>query len=127
MAATLRVRFDLRKGMAAERGIRDIQFQRDDYFVAPDYQAPRRFFATTGISVDGEGTNYSENVTEAARNALRNMIQHLGAEYGFTRQQSYAICSVAVDLKISEMVDVPNVMVSALLPLAILDGVPGST
>ena len=49
------------------------------------------------------------------------MIDHLGAEYGYTRQQAYAICSVAVDLKISEMVDVPNFIVSALLPLAIID------
>jgi formamidase len=37
----------------------------------------------------------------------------------FTREQAYAICSVAVDLKISEMVDVPNITVSAVLPLDI--------
>ena len=49
------------------------------------------------------------------------MIDHLGAEYGYTRQQAYAICSVAVDLKVSEMVDVPNLLVSALLPLAIIN------
>ena len=47
------------------------------------------------------------------------MINHLGAEYGYSRQQAYAICSVAVDLKVSEMVDVPNFMVSAFLPLDI--------
>jgi formamidase len=122
MGATLRCRFDLRKGVAAERGIRDVQFEREDYFLPPEFQAPRRFFATTGIAVDRDGTNHSENVTEAARNALRNMIDHLGAEYGFTRQQAYAICSVAVDLKISELVDVPNMIVSALLPLAIVEG-----
>ena len=122
MAATLRVRFDVRKGVAAERGIRDVQFQRDDYFLPPHLQAPQRFFATTGISVSRDGTNHSENLTEAARNALRNMIDHLGAEYGFTRQQAYAICSVAVDLKVSEMVDVPNFIVSALLPLAVVGG-----
>ncbi|HVE28669.1 MAG TPA: acetamidase/formamidase family protein, partial [Mycobacteriales bacterium] len=31
-------------------------------------------------------------------------------------QQAYAICSVAVDLKISALVDVPNMLVSAFLP-----------
>ena len=42
------------------------------------------------------------------------MIDHL-VERGWTRQQSYAICSVAVDLKISQLVDVPNMLVSAFL------------
>lgn len=117
MNATLRVRFQLRKGAAADRDIRDLQFERDDYVVPPEYQAPRRFFATTGISVDRQGANHSEDLTVAARNALVNMIDHLVAEYGYTRQQAYALCSVAVDLKVSEMVDVPNFVVSAFLPL----------
>lgn len=119
MSAVLRVRFGLRKGAAAERGIRDLQFERDDYVVPPEYQAPRRFFATTGISVERDGTNRSEDVTVAARNALLNMIDHLQAEYGYSRQQAYALCSVAVDLKVSEVVDVPNFVVSAFLPLDI--------
>ncbi len=119
MGATFRARFDLRKGVAAERGIRDLQFERDGYVVSPEFQAPRRFFATTGISVDRAGINHSESLTVAARNALTNMISHLTAEYGFSGQQAYAICSVAVDLKVSEMADVPNFVVSAFLPLDI--------
>lgn len=48
------------------------------------------------------------------------MINYLVDERGFTRQQAYAICSVAVDLKISELVDVPNnIVLSAFLPLDI--------
>jgi formamidase len=43
-------------------------------------------------------------------------------ERGFTRQQAYVICSVAVDLRISNVVDVPNYVVSALLPEAIFGG-----
>jgi formamidase len=119
MSSTLRVRFDLRKGEAAERGLRDLQFSREDYVVPPEYQAPRRFFATTGIPVDRDGRNESEDLTLAARNALLNMIDHLTGEYGYTRQQAYALCSVAVDLKVSELVDVPNFVVSAFLPLDI--------
>ena len=115
MRATLRVRFGLRKGEAAEKGIRDLRFARDDYFLPPNYAAPRRFFATTGISVTKDGENHAEDATLAARNALLNMIEHLG-ERGWTRQQAYAICSVAVDLKISQLVDVPNMLVSAFLP-----------
>jgi formamidase len=46
------------------------------------------------------------------------MIDHLETR-GFDRQQGYALCSVAVDLRISQTVDVPNPLVSALLPLDI--------
>jgi formamidase len=119
MRATLHVRFAVHKGLAAARGIRDLQFARDDYVVPPEFAAPRRFFATTGLSVTREGENRSEDLTLAARNALLNMIDHLGEHGGWTRQQAYAICSVAVDLKVSELVDVPNFVVSAFLPLDI--------
>ena len=115
MSATLRVRFGLRKGEAAEKGIRDLRFARDDYYLPPNYAAPRRFYATTGISVTKDGENHAEDATLAARNALLNMIEHL-TQRGWTRQQAYAICSVAVDLKISQLVDVPNMLVSAFLP-----------
>jgi formamidase len=64
--------------------------------------------------VTKDGVNHSEDVTIAARNALLNMIDHL-TERGWTRQQAYAICSVAVDLKISQLVDAPNMLVSAFL------------
>ena len=63
--------------------------------------------------------NTSEDLTLAARNALLNMIAHLETR-GFTRQQAYAICSVAVDLRIAQTVDVPNFIVTALLPLDII-------
>jgi len=115
MAATLRVRFGLRKGEAAAGNIHDLRFTRQDYYLPPEFAAPRRFFATTGISVTRDGVNHSEDVTLAARNALLNMIDHL-TERGWTRQQAYAICSVAVDLKISQVVDAPNMLVSAFLP-----------
>ena len=115
MRATLRVRFTVHKGEAAAKNIRDLRFTREDYYLPPEFAAPRRFFATTGISVTKDGVNHSEDITLAARNALLNMIEHL-TERGWTRQQAYAICSVAVDLKISQVVDAPNMLVSAFLP-----------
>jgi formamidase len=39
--------------------------------------------------------------------------------YGYNRNQAYIIASVAVDLRISQLVDAPNVGVTALLPLDI--------
>jgi formamidase len=115
MRATLHVRFAIHSGEAAEKGIRDPRFARTEYYLPPEFAAPQRFYATTGISVTKDGENHGEDATLAARNALLNMIEHL-EERGWTRQQAYAICSVAVDLKISQLVDVPNMLVSAFLP-----------
>ncbi len=119
MGATFYGSFKVIKGAARARNIRDVQYYRDDYFTAPEMAVPRRFFATTGQSYTREGVAHSEDTTLAARNALLNMIDYLVDERGFTRQQAYAICSVAVDLKISELVDVPNFVVSAFVPLDI--------
>ena len=119
MNATLRVRFTVHSGVAREKGIRDPRFARSDYWVDPSVATPRRFYATTGMSVDADGQLRPEDATLAARNALLNMIDHLG-ERGFNRQQAYAICSVAVDLKVSQLVDVPSFLVSAFLPEDVL-------
>jgi acetamidase/formamidase len=40
-------------------------------------------------------------------------------EHGLTREEAYILASVAVDLKISEVVDAPNWVVSAFVPLSI--------
>ena len=47
------------------------------------------------------------------------MIDHLAKKYRMSREQAYCLCGAAVDLKISEIVDAPNWIVSAYLPLAI--------
>ena len=117
MDCTLHVSFRVRKGEAVRRNLRFPIFERDDYFISPEMAAPRRFLACTGMCI-ADGVNESENATLAARHALLNMIQLL-MERGWSREQAYCICSVAVDLKLSEIVDVPNFVVSAFLPLDI--------
>jgi formamidase len=118
MQSVFHAQFFVRKGEASRRGQNDVAYYRDTYVQAPELAVPRRFYATTGMSIEKGGLNQSENATLAARNAMLNMIDHL-TERGYSRQQAYAICSVAVDLKISELVDVPNFVVSAVLPLDI--------
>jgi acetamidase/formamidase len=44
------------------------------------------------------------------------MIDHLVRERGLSREEAYIVCSVAADLKISEIVDAPNWIVSAFMP-----------
>ena len=82
-------------------------------------QRPRRTFATTGISLDDAGRNEDMDLALATRRAILEMIAWLGAEHGLTREAAYVLVSVAVDLRLSEIVDVPNPLVSALIPLDI--------
>lgn len=113
--ASIRVRFDVIKGGAGTA--RDVRFAGTGRTDA----AAGRFVATTGISVYASGDGDAEDLNHAARSALLNMIDYLTAERGFGRREAYAICSVAVDLKVSELVDAPNLVVTAVLPLEIFD------
>lgn len=115
MGATAVVRFRLHEGEAARHNIRWPRFAHPGYFAAPEWAAPRNFIATMGMPIRDDGTQEGEDLTLAARNALLNMIELL-QERGWSREQAYIICSVAVDLKVSNIVDLPNVTVSAFLP-----------
>jgi formamidase len=43
------------------------------------------------------------------------MIDHIEREYGLTREQAYILASVAVDLRVGQVVDVPNYVITAVL------------
>ena len=72
------------------------------------------------LPIRADGSNDGENLTLAAQNALLAMVD-LITERGYTAEQAYVICSVAVDLRISNIVHLPNVTVSALLPEGIFE------
>jgi formamidase len=120
-SANFVARFDVLKGEARRRKQIDPSYAHEDYAVVPNITMPRRFYATTGNSVRKDGRNESEDLNVAARNALINMIDYIVDAYGYTREQAYCITSVAVDLKVSQVVDVPNLIVSAFLPLDIFE------
>ena len=67
-------------------------------------------------------TAHGPDLHECARQAVRHMIDHLVRHRGVSREEAYILCSVAVDLKISEIVDAPNWIVSAFLPEDIFGG-----
>ena len=121
MGATAVVRFKVHEQEAARRNIRWPRFAHPGYFAPPEWAAPRNFIATMGMPIRDDGANEGENLTLAARNALINMIELL-QERGWTREQAYILCSVAVDLRVSNVVDLPNVTVSAFLPEDIFQG-----
>jgi formamidase len=85
------------------------------YLTPPERPAAR--FATTGISEDAP-----MDLTAAARAALLAMIDWLESEHGLSRPAAYCLCSACVDLHLSEVVDVPYPLVSALIPLDVFEG-----
>jgi acetamidase/formamidase len=94
---------------------RDIHLTAPEFLAAPDPHAELRNgrrYATDGVGPD---------LMEAARDAVRRMIEWMGREHGLEPMQAYLLCSVAVDLRISEIVDVPNFIVTAHCPLGIFD------
>ena len=90
--------------------------RRDLHIAGPELETatagslPGRHYVTTGIAPD---------LMDATQGAVRSMIARLVASHGLSREEAYVLCSVAADLKISEVVDAPNWVVSAFLPLAI--------
>jgi len=115
MGATVAVRFKIHKDLAKKRTFAGPVFSHKGFFADPKFAVPENFLGVMGMPINAKGEIESENLTLAARNAILNMISLL-QERGYSREQAYVICSVAVDLRISNVVDVPNYVVSALLP-----------
>ena|ERR1700728_4061779 len=95
------LRFTLEKG----RSIPAPQYRTQAPLTARVDSAP--FYATTGVN----GDLYS-----AAQESVRAMIDHITTTYSLSPEDAYVLCSLAVDLKISEIVDGGQYIVSALLP-----------
>ena len=66
-------------------------------------------------------TAFAPTIDEAARKATRYMIDYLVEAHGMDRTDAYVLSSLAGDLKISEVVDVPNVLVSMHMPKAVFE------
>ena len=58
---------------------------------------------------------------EAAASAIRQLSFRLIDAYGFSLSAAYALCSVAVDLRVVQVVNEPNVSVTATISLGIFD------
>jgi acetamidase/formamidase len=99
MAARVTLRFDVEPG----------QHLPEPRFRTPDTPGGARgpCFVTTAHGPD---------LHASAQQAIRYMIDHLVAERGLSREEAYILSSVCVDLRISEIVDAPNWIVSAFLP-----------
>jgi formamidase len=92
----------------------------------PCYEAPprpqRAMFATTGIPLADDGSQGDLDLNLATRRALLELLDWLVAERGLGREAAYVLMSVAAELRVSELVDAPNPLVSAALPLDVFEG-----
>ncbi|WP_440999041.1 acetamidase/formamidase family protein [Fodinibius sp. SL11] len=73
------------------REIQEPQYETDDYYAV---------------------TGFGKTIDEAAKKATRYMIDYLVEEHNMDRNDAYALTSLAGDLKIAEVVDVPHMLVS---------------
>ena len=116
--ATARIKVGLRKAGGSEWTPTFPAYE----FVSPENpQSRREYIATTGVGVDEDGVNGSLDMTVAARRAVAELVDLLCATRGFTPEQAYVLASVAADLRVSEAVNVPNPLVSAILPVDVFE------
>ena len=74
-----------------QRALREPEYESNDYYAV---------------------TSIGETIDAAAKKAVEYMVDYLVAEHELNRNEAYALCSLAGDLKIAEVVDVPNMLVA---------------
>ncbi|KAF8881003.1 hypothetical protein BD779DRAFT_1788403 [Infundibulicybe gibba] len=97
---------------------KDRPYTKTPHFMtpAPAAEAQARgggYYCTTGVEPD---------LRDATRSAVRHMIEYLGAVHGLEPVEAYMLCSVAGDLRIHEVVDMPNYVVGMMMPQDIFLG-----
>ncbi|MDN5201324.1 acetamidase/formamidase family protein [Fulvivirgaceae bacterium BMA10] len=82
-----------------DRSITEPEYEDDDYYAV---------------------TAFAPTLDEAAKKATRYMVNYLVEVHGMQRNDAYVLCSLTGDLKIAEVVDVPNVLVAMHMPKKVL-------
>jgi acetamidase/formamidase len=93
--------------------------RKDVHVTAPEFLTPGPLASSTNTGPWYATDGVAADLMTAARDATRRMIEYLGREHGIAPIDAYLLCSVAVDLKVSEVVDAPNWIVTAYCPLSI--------
>jgi acetamidase/formamidase len=102
---TVTLRINLRKNLP----LPGLQFRTPSPLSKADNMG---YYATTAFGPD---------LYVNAQNAIRYMIDYLVRDHQLEPEEAYVLCSVATDLRISEIVDAPNWVVSAYTPLSIFE------
>jgi len=92
-------------GTAIEAPLRivyKIELIKEGNIQEPQYET-KDYYATTG---------FAPTIDDAAKKATLYMVQYLQKNHGLSVEEAYALCSLAGDLKIAEVVDLPNMLVT---------------
>ena len=94
--------------------------RKDVRVTAPEFRTAGPIGGSTNtapwLATDGVGPD----LMTAAREAVRRMVDRLAVAYRLAEVDAYMLMSVAGDLRISELVDQPNWIVTAYFPTSIL-------
>jgi len=131
MGAVVTVSTEIRKGMASivkqpmfEGGSQIKKLEPDSFHAVVGYPLKKAGEVPPQWAyLDSEKikplTNLSNDLTLAARNSMIAMIDWLRVTKGLSNEQALVIASVACDLRISNVVDVPNYAVTTICPMDI--------
>ena len=82
---------------------------KDKTIAEPQYETDQ-YYATTG---------FATTIDEAAKKATRYMVTHITETYQMSWDEAYMLCSLVGDLKIAEVVDIPNMLVTMHIPKSV--------
>jgi acetamidase/formamidase len=86
---------------------------------APEFETPGPLGSATNTGPWFAADGIGPDLFEAARDATRRMIDRLGTRHGLAAADAYMLISVAGELRISEIVDQPNWIVTCYMPTTI--------
>jgi acetamidase/formamidase len=92
---------------------KDLELEEPQFILNKNSEKEKKinYYVTTGISPD---------LLNATKKAVKYMISYLTSNYNLTSQEAYILCSVVLKLKINQVVNKPNWVVSAYIPLNLL-------
>ncbi|KAH7925988.1 Acetamidase/Formamidase [Leucogyrophana mollusca] len=90
---------------------KDKSYTKTPHFSTSISSSDEEYYCTTGVDSD---------IKEATRSAVRNMIEFLVTEYELDKVDAYMLCSVAGDLRMHEVVDMPNYVIGMMMPKSVL-------
>lgn len=93
------------------RVVYQIELLKGKSMKEPQYETSA-YYATTG---------FAPTIDEAAKKATLYMVSYLKEEKGLSTEEAYALCSLAGDLKIAEVVDMPNMLVTMHMPKSVFN------
>lgn len=98
-----------------------LRVRTDVHVTAPEFRTAGPLGTATNTAGWYAADGVGPDLMISAGDAVRRMIDRLGVEHGLAPIDAYLLLSVAGDLRISEIVDQPNWIVTAYCPRSIFD------